>query len=468
MRNRINEYETLFHTLDYDYDNNPPANQPTFCHRTLSLIFDTTKHLTLDFIQSRHRPLKILKITILVAVTPILLILFPLTLIYIIQKIVQDLAFFPIQRRFIDFIGEIPTTEIEQTLYIQETQQEYDELLLHQEHYKNNLQTLEREKKKTLDGMDKVTFQSIAPEVSEDLHQALQTKLTEIEISIANTLINLQQLKKQIIHIKKRLTLLSLQSLEHIVYRNNAQEIHTYLYKARVSSPDGLLIIFHGNSITAQLDALTRVAVTYAKQQHCLFVEYPGYNSAEGGIYSEREFLDTAETAYNMAVTYFPHLPISLFGQSIGTGAAAYLAGQHPSKIERVILHAPYTSLTDLVGYHVNPCLAAIFSYYRVNTQDYLVDYVTQNPAAEVVLIHADEEPVIPQAHSDALNTACQRAKEASHGQQTIVLFKLHRDYGHAGLPEELAERLFCTELPTLDPAPFRQPPAYWSQSGIV
>ncbi|GFR64749.1 hydrolase, partial [Elysia marginata] len=202
----------------------------------------------------------------------------------------------------------------------------------------------------------------------------------------------------------------------------------------------------------------------YAEQHHCLFVEYPGFNSAEGGIYSEREFLDTAETAYDMAVTYFPNVPISLFGQSIGTGAAAYLAGQHPSEIERVVLHAPYTSLTDLIGYHVNPCLAAIFSYYRVNTQDYLVDYVSQNLTAEVVLIHADEEnadrTVIPQAHSVAINTACQRAREMSQGQQNIILFKLHRDYGHDGLPDEIAEKLFCNELSTLDPAPFRQPPS--------
>jgi hypothetical protein len=81
---------------------------------------------------------------------------------------------------------------------------------------------------------------------------------------------------------------------------------------------------------------------------HVLGVEYPGYGIYDGQPDAHRIQKDS-ELVYNYLtlVQGIPESNIILFGRSIGTGPATYLASRkHPCAL---LLMSPFTSIRDIV-----------------------------------------------------------------------------------------------------------------------
>ena len=116
-------------------------------------------------------------------------------------------------------------------------------------------------------------------------------------------------------------------------------------------------------------------------------MDYPGYGKSTGQIKSLQQLLNSVSAAYQFIKPNYPEDQIVILGYSIGTGPAAWLASKnHPQKL---ILLAPYYTLSDLVQKHY-PFLPAIILKYQLNTPKYL-----QHTKAPVVLFHGDSDEVI-------------------------------------------------------------------------
>ena len=456
-------YHTLSSTKTYQSDsssnrsptntNSPPKKHKScfaWCKRITKVIINTTKHLALDFTRARNRPLKAIKIIIL---TTFSILLLPFTLLFIIQKSIQDLVLFPMQKRF---IAENPTVEDIKSLI------------------DNNTKTLEQQKARIEKRIKKLEMNLISFEKcttwiesntadqkqKQQLHKENQKSIEKIKLKIAHLHQASESLKDAISYQLQTSRLLSELRLESISHTLNEQNYLAYLNRTQASKPDGVCIIFQPNGLTAQAGAAFSARAMAHGNYHCLFVEYPGYGDAEGEIYSEQDVFATAEAAYQMAKTHFPDLKVITMGTSIGTGSAAYLAGKYPTDIQRVILNAPYKSITDLIGFHVNPLLAKLFSCYDVDSESYLTRYIDQNPSAELVLIHPESDAIIPIQHSRDIYSACEKAKTDNPHKQKIKLYSLPKEFKHCDMPDWITDKLLTEEITEVAPADFKAPAA--------
>jgi uncharacterized protein len=78
-------------------------------------------------------------------------------------------------------------------------------------------------------------------------------------------------------------------------------------------------------------------------------MEYPGYGGRPGSP-TQNSILLAAEEALNNIPK---HCSIFLVGESLGTGAATWLAGTFPQRVSGLFLVAPYNSMTAVAQRHM-------------------------------------------------------------------------------------------------------------------
>lgn len=107
-----------------------------------------------------------------------------------------------------------------------------------------------------------------------------------------------------------------------------------------------VLLYFHGNGGGVDL-RVPRVLPLIERGYGVLLAEYRGY-SGNPGKPSERGFYADAEAYYSWLLEQgIAEGRIVLYGESIGSGPATYLASKH-GDARGLILDAPFTSLTDI------------------------------------------------------------------------------------------------------------------------
>jgi len=165
--------------------------------------------------------------------------------------------------------------------------------------------------------------------------------------------------------------------------------LHGLLFKADGSK--GLIFYLHGNA--GSLDGWGDVAGVYTRLHYDVFLlDYRGYGKSEGTIQSEAQLFQDVQLAYNEILKLYTEDKIIVLGYSIGTGPATKLASTNNPKL--LILQAPYYSLTDMVK-HTFPFVPGFLLKYKLETYKYIT-----NCAMPIVLIHGDEDEVIPYSQS--------------------------------------------------------------------
>ena len=119
----------------------------------------------------------------------------------------------------------------------------------------------------------------------------------------------------------------------------------------------------------------------------CFLQDYRGYGKSSGKR-SERRMLSDAEMIYSFAKGIRSENKIILFGRSIGSAFASYLAGKHtPSKL---ILETPFYSLKD-VAKDVMPLYPSKYLLrYNFENHSYLKD--TKIP---IYIFHGTDDEIV-------------------------------------------------------------------------
>ena len=181
---------------------------------------------------------------------------------------------------------------------------------------------------------------------------------------------------------------------EMTIPTNDKSLLHGLLFKA--DSSKGLIFYLHGNG--GALDSWGEVARTYTALNYDVFLlDYRGYGKSEGAIYSQKQFFDDVQAAYDSLKTRYADDKIVVLGYSIGTGAATKLASVNNPKL--LILQAPYYSLTDLMR-HSYPIIPTFILKYKFETNNYL-----KACKMPVVIFHGDADEVIYYGSSLKLKT---------------------------------------------------------------
>lgn len=152
--------------------------------------------------------------------------------------------------------------------------------------------------------------------------------------------------------------------------------------------------MFHGNAGTAwhrsyYANALTR------RGYRVLLVEYPGYGGRHGTP-DQQSLTDDGLQTLKLAERHFDG-PVYLWGESLGAGVVASIAGRLPadSRVAGLILMAPWDSLTALAQHH----------YWYLPVKWLLKDKYDSiaNLAAfnkPVAMLVAGQDSIIPNHHS--------------------------------------------------------------------
>ncbi len=149
----------------------------------------------------------------------------------------------------------------------------------------------------------------------------------------------------------------------------------------------GVVIYFHGNR--TNINRYAKFTSVFTDRQYEVWMgDYPGFGKSTGER-TEKLLYEQAMQMYRLARAKFPPDSIIIYGKSLGTGIAAYLASMEDCR--SLVLETPYYSIPAVFG-----CYAPIYPVgrmitYKIPTHEYL-----QDVRAPVTILHGTRDGVIP------------------------------------------------------------------------
>ena len=117
-------------------------------------------------------------------------------------------------------------------------------------------------------------------------------------------------------------------------------------------------------------------------------MDYRGYGKSGGKIFSEKQFVDDAQLAYDYLKGKYTEEKIIVSGTSMGTGLATQIAAKNNPK--QLILNAPYSSMKKVIREKVKIVPGFIIKY-SLNTKKHI-----QEVNCPITIFHGNQDAVIP------------------------------------------------------------------------
>lgn len=186
-----------------------------------------------------------------------------------------------------------------------------------------------------------------------------------------------------------------------------------------------VVLLFHGRGVTRGREKLQRQMNIISRTLDCaiLIFDYRGFGDSTG-YPSEHGLQKDAEAVWKFAVEILKAKEVIIWGQSIGSGPATYLAQLKSQQYDsistdvKIVLEAPYTSIKDALITHWMFPFMKWFSHKRQKAiADAVVDDNWHNHQRirdicyPIVIMHAKDDLVIPQSHGIELHSNCPMAQ---------------------------------------------------------
>jgi pimeloyl-ACP methyl ester carboxylesterase len=168
----------------------------------------------------------------------------------------------------------------------------------------------------------------------------------------------------------------------------------------RAPSPSrGVVLYFHGNA--GSLRTWGEIAPEFTGRGFDLLIpDYRGFGKSTGRLDGEESLLEDALRMYDHLRKQYPEQSIVLYGRSIGTGPATWVASRRQPRA--LILESPYTSLVDLGAWHYpllpRPLIRA-YLRYPLPTEQWI-----RSVSCPVFLFHGTADDIIPFYMAERLN----------------------------------------------------------------
>ncbi len=155
----------------------------------------------------------------------------------------------------------------------------------------------------------------------------------------------------------------------------------------KVEQPKGVILYFHGNA--GDLSRWGLVSEYFVELEYDVFImDYRTYGKSTGPI-SEKALYHDAQFCYNYIKERYNESDITLYGRSLGTGIATYVASKNKPK--QLLLETPYYSIVDVAKNRfpilpVKKLMSYTFPSYQFMAE---VD-------CPVLIIHGTDDAVVP------------------------------------------------------------------------
>jgi len=166
----------------------------------------------------------------------------------------------------------------------------------------------------------------------------------------------------------------------------------------KTENPKGVIAYFHGNA--GNLSGWGEVALDFTRLGYdVLILDYRGYGKSTGKIRNEEMLHFDAAVAYSYLKEHYHENEITIYGRSIGTAIAVYLARE--TRPRMLILESPMFNMQDLAKYHYRfmpAMLVSLILKYPMRT-----DLWIANVSCPVYLFHGTEDDIVPYNSSERL-----------------------------------------------------------------
>mmetsp|Transcript_2246 Transcript_2246/g.5586 ORF Transcript_2246/g.5586 Transcript_2246/m.5586 type:complete len:417 (+) Transcript_2246:93-1343(+) len=166
-----------------------------------------------------------------------------------------------------------------------------------------------------------------------------------------------------------------------------------------------VILFFHANAEDLGMSFGVLKHIRDQFKVNVLAVEYPGYGLLSGMTPSEDAVYEVALTAFRFLVDEINvrYSQIILFGRSLGSGPAVFLAAQYP--VGGLILVSAFSSIRAAVQSIVGRLVAWSFNERFPNSK------IIANVSCSTLIIHGESDGLIPVEHSLRLFKRCRARK---------------------------------------------------------
>jgi uncharacterized protein len=149
----------------------------------------------------------------------------------------------------------------------------------------------------------------------------------------------------------------------------------------------GVVLYYHGNK--QNIERYAKFVTGFTKHGYEVWMEdYPGFGKSTGTI-TEKKLYEQALVMQKMAASKYGADSIIVYGKSLGTGIAAYVASQ--TKAKQLILETPYYSIPNLFSSYAPIYPTQRMSRYKIPSFEYL-----QKVNYPITIFHGTNDGVIP------------------------------------------------------------------------
>ncbi len=192
----------------------------------------------------------------------------------------------------------------------------------------------------------------------------------------------------------------------------------------KVDKPKGVILYFHGNM--GDLNRWGKITEFFVELNYDVFVmDYRTYGKSTG-LLSEQALYDDAEMCYNYVLKQYNESEITIYGRSLGTGMATYLASKKKSK--NLILETPYYSLTDVAKRRFSMYPSEKTLRYDFPSYKYI-----QKVTCPISIFHGTNDRVVPYASGEKLFNSIQQKEKnfftiENAGHNNLSEFKVYQN----------------------------------------
>lgn len=172
---------------------------------------------------------------------------------------------------------------------------------------------------------------------------------------------------------------------EYFMEGTDGGSIHALHIKAEASR--GCVLYFHGN--TGGISRWGAIAEELTTFGFDVFLpDYRGYGKSRGPRTEEILYSD-ALMCYNKVKEHYPESRICIYGRSLGSGIASWLAGR--SQPGAVVLETPYNNLIEVARHHSRIIPVKFFLRFTFRNDIHL-----KATKAPVLIAHGTKDKIVP------------------------------------------------------------------------
>ena len=155
----------------------------------------------------------------------------------------------------------------------------------------------------------------------------------------------------------------------------------------KTKNPKGVILYFHGNA--GDLSRWGEVTSYFTQFNYDVVVmDYRTYGKSTGKL-TEKALFSDAQLFYDYVNNVFPESDIIIYGRSLGTSMATYIAsGNHPQKL---ILESPFYSMEDVAKSRFPMLPVKQLLKYKFATNKFITKVRCQ-----IVIFHGTDDDIVP------------------------------------------------------------------------